>query len=223
MTKIFLATPAFLGKVNIQYAISLTNTSLLLHERQIPLQTHISFARSLIILSRNEILQAFLNSDCTHILCIDSDLGWPPEAVLNLLNKNRDFIGGTYPSRNDGLFRFRPLTLSDGSIVHEDGLLEMAAMPAGFMLIKRHVIEKMIADTPQYAYQIKNKSKPPGHCLFNTGVIDGEFWGEDYFFCRLARQSGFRLWLDPTINFNHDGIVGKLIDKLSLQPHNGNG
>lgn len=214
MTKIYLATPAFLGKVNIPYANSLAETAILLHDSMIPFQIHVVHAKSLIVLTRNEILQAFLKSDCTHLFCIDSDLGWPAKVVIQFLNRDVDFIGGCYPSRNDKLFRFRPSYQNDGSLVVNKSCLEMEAIPAGFMLIKRHVIEKMIADTPELAYVSKEKNKPSGHCLFNTAVINGEFWGEDYYFCQIARKSGFKILVDPTIEFNHDGFVGKLNDVL---------
>ena len=93
----------------------------------------------------------------------------------------------------------------------------MEAVPAGFMLIKRNVIEKMMKDNPKDYYCPKDGG-PDGHALFNTEMIDGEFWGEDYVFCNKARKSGFDIWIDPYIQFSHAGRVGMFAETLSTTP-----
>lgn len=198
MTKIFLATPVFLGQVHIQFALSLAETAVLLNHHKIPLELHLIYSTTELVESRNQIIQDFLNSDSTHLLMIDADLGWPPEAVLNLIKKDVDIIGGCYPSRNDRLFRYRPLMNKDKSLVVNNSCLEMETIPAGFMLIKRQVIEKAMSEQP----------------LFRTGIMGGQFWGEDYCFCKALRKSGFTILVDPAIFFNHDGFTGKLADAL---------
>lgn len=198
MTKIFLTTPAFLGQVHIQYALSLAETAVLLNSHKILLELHLSHSTSELVQARNQLIQDFLNSDSSHLLMIDSDLGWPPEAILKLIQKDLDIIGGCYPSRNDKIFRFRPILQENGSLVFNNSFLEMEAIPAGFLLIKRQVIEKAIAEQP----------------LFRTGIMNGQFWGEDYYFCKALRKSGFKILADPTLQFNHDGCTGKLQDVL---------
>ena len=47
---------------------------------------------------------------------------------------------------------------------------------------------------------------------------EGEFWGEDYVFCRRARQAGFKIWIDPSIKLDHAGIVGAFIECLTDNP-----
>lgn len=218
MTKIFLCTPAYNGKVNVQYAISLSETVTLLASKGIQVHIKISTSSSLIVAERNRLTEAFMESDCTHMLCIDSDLGWPAEAVLSMIEKDEEFICGVYPTRRDRQFTFRPVFNEDFSVVKsEKNLLQMQYTPAGFMLIKRSVLEKMRKHHPTLYFESKHdpSSHAKGYCFFNTEVWEGEFWGEDYYFCRKAREANVKIWADPFIQFDHDGVIGTLTEALT--------
>jgi hypothetical protein len=215
MIKLFIATPAFSGKVNIQYAISLSDTVLLLKENRIQTMILLSKSGSLLCAERNRLIAQFLKSDCTHLLCIDSDLGWPPNAVLEMIRKNKDFIAGVYPCRTEKVFLFRPIYNENKSLKNEDELLEMENIPAGFMLIKREVILKVISDTPELAYCPKENKEDAAHGVFETKIRNGEFWGEDFIFCEKVRNSGFKILVDPLIEFDHDGSCGMLMQTLT--------
>lgn len=216
-SKIFLATPAFEGKTNVQYAISLAETTLLLARNHIHVQYQITTSGSLLCAERNRLVEAFMKSDCTHMLCVDSDLGWPPQAVIEMLKKDCEFIAGVYPARKERSFLFRPSLQENDSIFIDKskGLLKMEYIPAGFMLLKRSVIEKMISKFPETRFEPKDKNLPSGYALFNTEIMDGEFWGEDYVFCRRAREAGVEIWVDPIIQFDHSGNIGMLLEALT--------
>lgn len=216
--KIMIATPAYAGKLDIPYTVSLAETLFLLRSHGIEVQLFITTSGSLLVSERNRIVQAFWGSDCTHILCIDADLGWPPQAVLAMLDAKKEFIAGVYPARGDKkIFIFRPEYNEDNSIVKENHLLKMQYIPAGFMLIDRSAIEKMRNKHQNLYYEPKDKrnNPEPGYCFFNTEVWEGEFWGEDFVFCRKAREAGVDIWVDPLIQFDHAGTVGMLIDVLT--------
>jgi hypothetical protein len=216
-----IATPAYSGKVDIPYALSLSNTMHLLMLNKIKVSPLITASGSLLVAERNRILEAFWNSDCTHLLMVDSDLGWPAEAVLAMLKTEKEFVAGVYPARGEkNVFLFRPVLTEKQIIVGENHLLKMEYIPSGFMLISRSVIEKMRNKFPELYYKPKNvdvNDPSPGYCFFNTEVWEGEFWGEDYVFCRRAREAGIDIWVDPLIQFDHAGIIGMLIDALTLQ------
>jgi hypothetical protein len=220
-TKVFICTPAFDGKVHVQYAIALSETVLFLAMNQIQTEFKISISGSLLCAERNRLTEAFMNSDCTHMMCIDSDLGWPYDAVKKLIDKDEEFISGVYPSRRDNQFMFRPAYNQDNSIVKsEKNLLKMEFVPAGFMLIKRSAILKMRRYFPELYFEPKDPSSAAskGYCFFHTELRDGEFWGEDYTFCRMAREAGVDIWCDPMITFDHAGVKGALIEALTDDP-----
>lgn len=215
-----IATPAYSGSVNAPYAIALSETVLLLAMNQITSHLNITTSGSLLVAERNRILQMFMDSDCTHILCIDGDLGWPAQAILAMLQHDVEFVAGVYPSRGgENCFTFRSKNYPDGSIVKNDknNLIGMEYIPAGFMLIKRSVIEKMQAKFPELYFEPKAESLKfaKGFCFFNTEIWNGEFWGEDYVFCRKAREAGVDIWVDPFIEFDHAGTRGMLTSVLT--------
>jgi len=216
--KIMLVTPAYDGQVHVQYAVALSETVLALSKEGVGLVSQINTSGSLLCAERNRLLEAFIKSDCTHVLCVDSDLGWPAQAVVEMLKKDVDFVGGVYPSRKDNVFTFRPVADSEGGIkVSDKGLIEMKHIPAGFMLIKRKAIQKMRDFFPELYFEPKHETTKHlnGYCLFQTELRNGEFWGEDYVFCRLAREAGITIWVDPLIEFDHAGVRGSLIQVLT--------
>lgn len=220
--KLMIATPAYSGKVDIPYALSLANTYLACASHGIQVQPLIVASGSLLVAERNRILEAFYTSDCTHLLMIDSDLGWPPEAVLAMLAAEKEFVAGVYPARGEkNTFLFRPVTEPNGRIVNEKHLLKMNYIPAGFMLVSKTCVQKIRDHFPELYFEPKNKevaNPDPGYCLFNTEVWEGEFWGEDFVFCRRAREAGVDIWVDPLIQFDHAGTVGMLIQALTSDP-----
>lgn len=217
--KIMIATPAYSGEVNIPYLMSFAETTHELKIRGIQVVPLVITSSSLLVSERNRIIEAFWKSDCTHLLCIDADLGWPWQAVLAMLDQNKDFISGVYPSRkpDENAFIFRPALNDDGSIVQENHLLKMEYVPAGFMLISRNCISTMREKLPHLYYCPKDPESLHGsaYAFFNTEIYEGEFWGEDYVFCRNARQAGIDIWVDPLIQFNHAGKIGMLIEALT--------
>lgn len=217
---IFIGTPAYSGTVDVQYALSLAELICTLRANNIKVTPCIRTSGSLIVAERNRILEQFWMSDATHLLCIDSDLGFPAQAVLEMLKANKEFIAGCYPARTNGLFLFRPILNDDGALISEKHLLKMESVPAGFMLLSRSCIEKMRNKFPELYYSPKHPEAQTEstYCLFNTEVYDGEFWGEDYVFCRRAKEAGIEIWVDPLIQFNHAGKIGALSDILTDKP-----
>jgi hypothetical protein len=214
-----IATPAYSGKVDIPYTLSFSNTMHLLQLNNIQVSPLITASGSLLVAERNRIIEAFWQSNCTHLLMVDSDLGWPAQAVLAMLQTEKEFVAGIYPARGEkNIFLFRPIVTKEQTIECEKHLIKMEYIPSGFMLLSRSAIKKMRDKFPELYFEPKNKtavnSPSAGYCLFNTEVWNGEFWGEDYVFCRRAREAGIDIWVDPLIQFDHAGTIGMLVDVL---------
>lgn len=217
-TKIFIATPAFDGKTHVPYTISLAETYNFLLQNGIQCRIGINTSGSLLVAERNRLIKQFLATDCTHMLCIDSDIGWPPQAVLAMIKHEKDFVAGLYPARGpENVFLFRPVEREDGSLLaNEQGLFKMNFIPAGFMMIKRHVLERLCAKFSDKYFEPKAEKMKheSGYCLFETEVFEGEFWGEDYVFCKRVREAGFEIWIDPMVEFDHAGKRGAFYQML---------
>lgn len=222
---IMIATPSYNKMVSHDYALSLADTVALTRASGMSCNSSFMVASSLLCKCRNVILKAFMLSGATHLLCVDSDLGWPAEVLPTLVNEDRDFICGVYPARdvNDPTnieYMFVPETLDmpDGSesLVTDQRFIKAQYVPAGFMLLKRVVIERLIEKFPERLSVPEDPrlASDEMYVFFNTELYNGTFWGEDYIFCRLVRESGTDIWIDPYITFNHDGRVGRLLDHL---------
>jgi hypothetical protein len=224
--KIFIGTPAYDGKVHVPYAMSLLDTNEILRNHGYEVLVRLPVGGSLLVADRNRILQMFWELEADYILCIDSDLGWDPRVILKMLHdieeNGKDFVAGVYPSRDGKGFNFRPFQEPDGRITmcEKTNLLKMEYIPAGFMLFTRDVVKKLRDNNPQRYYSPKDprSDTESTYCLFDTEVWEGEFWGEDYVFCRRVGEVGVDIWVDPLIEFNHAGVVGSLIQALTTDP-----
>lgn len=222
MKKVMIATPAYDGRVHVPYAIALSETTALLLNNGVQVCYNITTSGSLLVAERNRILKLFIQSDATHLLCVDSDLGWVPQVVLKMILAEKEFVAGVYPGREGKTFTFRTFNNENESIVEENGLLKMQYIPAGFMLLTRSVVEKLMKKFPELYFEPKHETMKheAGWLFFNTEIWEGEFWGEDYTFCRKVREAGVDIWVDPLIPFDHAGVKGRLIDALSSSPDN---
>ena len=177
MKTVFIATPAFSGQVTIPYALSLCELTYTLKAHNYHVVHRVTSSGSLLVAERNRLIQQFWDSCADYMLCIDADLGYPAQAVLAMLDADKEFICGVYPARGTQgkEFTFRPALNDDDTIVAENHLLKMEYIPAGFMLLKRSVIEKMRNHFPELYYCPKydKEKKQAAYCFFDTEVFDG--------------------------------------------------
>jgi hypothetical protein len=153
--------------------------------------------------SRNMIAHLFLDSDCTDLVFVDSDLKFDDDAILKLLKYDKDIVAGLYPyKKNDLEF---PITLrfdeQNNCKEEETGLVRAWRVPTGLMRIQRRVLEGMPS--------IRDERKIDQ--FFETGIRfkdDINWYGEDTYFCRRCKELGFDIFVEPTINFTHYGIQG---------------
>lgn len=161
--------------------------------------------------ARNSIVRDFLESDCTELVFLDSDVTFEPKDLVQLCQRDCDIVGGVYPYRREGGENM-PVRLMDGGEI-KDGLREVEGLPTGFMKIRRHVLERMAQARPWYFDKIY-----PTHLVFNRSEPDEEHmrWGGDLDFCRRWRAMGGRIYADEELRLGH---VAKVVIYDSLAAH----
>ena len=102
--KLFIATPMYGGQCAGMFSKSMLDLSALLAQYGIPLQVYFLFNESLITRARNYCVDEFMRSGATHLMFIDSDIGFNPQDILALLamqddESSYDVIGGPYPKK----------------------------------------------------------------------------------------------------------------------------
>ncbi len=173
--------------------------------------------------ARNSIVFRFLTKSpgATHLFFLDDDLGWPAQKALDLINHDVDVVAGCYPKKTDkGEYPCQIDVDADGTWKQHNGLWRAKLAPTGFMCIKRHVLEKMAARSGLYVDSTTIGATDAqwnvfdmgwrtneGDCPQEQAGIAGQWWGEDYYFCRKWRDMGGEVWIDPDIMFTHRGSL----------------
>ncbi len=205
--KLFIGIPAYDGKLNIKTAFSLAQ--LMPKAMQLGVGVYLSDLSncSLITMARNALVSEFLKTDATELLFIDADVIVTPDNILRLMAQSggKDITAGAYPRRLKEKKFFTDVYWDENGGVEMDGsMLRVERVGTGFMMIQRHVIEKMIAAHPEWEYEDK---KGPSYALFDFELKDKYYMGEDYLFCDRAREMGFKIYLDSEISLPHVGSM----------------
>lgn len=211
-----IATPAHGGVVYTAFSHSLSKTEVFLRQKWgLPVTTMVAPSDSCITRSRNLMLHKFLHlTTASHFMFIDADIEWEPEAVERLIAADFDIAVGAYPfKRFPPEFVMRPEPREDGSAWQDGrtGFIRVHDAPTGFMMIKRGVFERMIEAYPETKHRLHDPDTGETgemFALFDFGIEDGEYWTEDYLFCRRWRRIGGEVWLDPKIHLKHWGLHG---------------
>lgn len=121
--------------------------------------------------SRNQLSAAFLKTDCTHMLMIDCDILFSPEAVAKLLSRDKDVIGGFYPKKQQGNLEWVINTFADKTDpMTPEGLQRVAYIGTGFMMIKRRVFDLMRERWPEIRYQADYGRREIEHDFWSMAV-----------------------------------------------------
>jgi hypothetical protein len=163
---------------------------------------------SLISRARNTLTAKFLhNKESTHLMFIDADIGWEPWHLLVMLNRDVDVIGGLYPMKS------LPVKWCvngfEGAQEGADGLQEVSKTGTGFMLIKRHVFEKLDAHPATKPFindiGLPVELNPYMKTYFDTAVRENRYYSEDWTFCENWRDLGGQVWVDKRVLLKHTG------------------
>jgi hypothetical protein len=240
--KVFIATPMYGGMAHGMYIKSCLDLQTTLGKYGIETKFSFLFNESLITRARNYLVDEFLRSGYTHLLFIDSDVHYNPEDVVALLALDKDVIGGPYPKKSInwgnvaeaarkhpnmnpreleklvGEYVFNVVKGTSQFQVTEP--LEVMEIGTGYMLVKRHVFDKMAIEYPNIRYKPDHvgQSNFDGsryiHAYFDT-VIDSKgsitgggtdrYLSEDYMFCQMWRKMGGEIWLCPWMKTQHIG------------------
>lgn len=172
---------------------------------------------SLIQRARNHLTAKFLeNGVATHLMFIDSDIGFEPEHIFRLLLHDKDIIGGLYPKKSlppDYVVNVSPEAVDEnGQVKHENGLIPVSRLGTGFMLIKRNVFEKHMAAFPNTKFTnnigLDPKFNPFCYTFFDCWIsqdANREYLSEDWGFIVKSRVLGIKAYADPTVRLNHSG------------------
>lgn len=177
---------------------------------------------SLVSRARNTLTRMFMETDCTHLLFIDSDLTFSPEQIIRMMSHDLDVLGGLYCKKQDGPNAelvinacADPIEINSGP---SDGLMTVRYVGTGFLLVKREVFQKMIEKWPDIAYKEDPDHTKTAWDIWHTGVYDyaangypndwpRRYLSEDWWFCQRCQDLGIKVWVDRRISLKHTGSI----------------
>jgi hypothetical protein len=227
--KLFLAVPMYGGQCAGMFTRSVADLSAVCTKHGIPLQLFFLFNESLITRARNYCVDEFMRSGATHLMFIDSDIGFNPQDVIAMLamqddESPYDVIGGPYPKKciswekikqavdkgmadenpNNlekyvGDYVFNPKTTQREIPLNQP--IEVLEIGTGFMMIRRKTFEDYQKAFPHQWYK-------PDHV--RTEHFDGTREIMAYFDCIIDPESKRYLSEDYMFCYNVQKMGGKV-------------
>jgi hypothetical protein len=179
--KLFLGVPMYGGQCAGMFAKSIADLTAMCTNHGVELRTYFLFNESLVTRARNYVCDEFMRSNCTHLMFIDSDIGFDPRDVLGMLalqsdDSEYDVLAGPYPKktiswekiklavdkgvadedpnvleRYVGDFVFNPKSGSGN--IRIDIPVEVSEVGTGFMMTRRSAFDRFKEAFPQYSYK----------------------------------------------------------------------
>lgn len=139
-----------------------------------------------VAMQRQQLVDEALETSCTHILWIDSDMKFPSDTIVSLLKSQKDIVAGNYSTR---VAPHRPVAFKnaknlDSRVFSGNGLEKVHAVGSGLMLVKREVYENI--PLPHYSVTWNDDY---------TNLV-----GEDIYFCNKAQEHGYEVYVDHDIS-----------------------
>lgn len=205
---IFVGAPMFGGNCAGLFCKSTNDLASLAAKYGIKVNFYYLFNESLVQRARNYVVDEFLRSDCTHLMFIDSDIGFNANDVLSLLGiqvshpDKYDILTGPYPKKSiawekvkravtvgnvenpfdlikyAGDYVFNPVEGTKSFRIDEP--VEISEGGTGFMLIPREVFTKYKEAYPEFSYK-------PDH--IRTDNFDGSREIHAYFDCAIDPET----------------------------------
>lgn len=225
--KLFLPIICYNHTCNTSFTLSLLKFTVFCKSNNIDLVIYPITFESLVNRARNAAVATFLTEEnATHLLFIDSDIEFEPEDVMKLIAANVDVVGAAYAQKWLDLSKYKhdrpvPLELCTKMSVHLcDGsvqppainMLKASYITTGFLLIKRHVFERLIDAFPDKKYVNDIDGYSSAHeanfydffCV-SVNPTSRRLESEDYGFSRLWRSIGGDINVIADITLKHHG------------------
>jgi hypothetical protein len=230
--QLVIATPCFGGQLASIYASSIfALQSALRAKSNVGLKIHLRDGDALITRARANLVTQFLDDpDATHLLFVDADIGFTPAQVFRLIESGADVVAGVYPIKRVNWDKARwaadtgrpnlaaasldyVLEVDDPNrVVVVEGFTRLRYAGTGFLMIRRHVLERMCAHYASLKFTREHShdelaGSPNRYALFECMIdpASGTYLSEDFAFCKRWTDIGGEIWADLESRLDHVG------------------
>jgi len=239
---IFVATPVH-SDVSIHYFKACLEFQKECFVRKIPVMFQV-MKSSLVTQGRQLCVSGFMDSSCTHMLFIDSDISFNFKMIERMITYDKQICLVPYPIKGTDHDKVKARILAGETLSPHllgnqytmsvpdptnvkvtNGFIEVERGPAGCMLIKKEVIQKLIKEYPEFTINqhtlIDGKLVKRNHMynFFDTywNKDDKTYTGEDFYFCKLCKHAGIKMYALVDEYISHHGeysYTGRLLDEF---------
>lgn len=217
--KVLVATPMYNSMCTMSYHRSFLDFLSAASRNGINVEILNIGNESLITRARNgAITHYFYNcQDSDYMIFWDNDIALPGQAIVNLLKMGKDIIGAPIRLKSKHNIMFNILNI----LATENNILEVESLGTGFLLMSKKVINDLCNNciktddiysaksntfpiiNAKYIFDVfqvgnKNKHLPPEERIYLS---------EDYYMCHTARELGYKIYCDSTIDAIHSGTM----------------
>ncbi len=232
---LMIGTPAYGGQLSAVYASSVLRFLEVSHQFGIHhVEVSVQWGDALISRARQDLVTRFMETpQATHLLFIDSDIGFKPEQVLRLLEFDAEMTAAVYPYKRLDLDQVRQIYQSQKKVQSgelwsygvefenpakinlKNGFAQALYAGMGFVLFKKSVFQKMIQRYPELKYTSgflatdPFPNSPNRFALFNEFIDEttGRYLPEDLSFSRRWTRMGGEIWVDTQSRLQHVGPI----------------
>jgi hypothetical protein len=208
-THLHFCTPCYGGQLLEACFSSYLRYSMIAMRHNIPFTIDTMVNESLVCRARNNLVAKFLaNKSATHLMFVDADIGFDPNDILRMVLHDKGVVCGAYPMKTEPI-KYVINVLKGAEHAHP--LYEVTTSGTGFMLIKREVIERLIAAMPHLKYRdslgLGAEFEPHMYALFDTIIDENrQYLSEDWTFCKRVREVlNEKIWIDTDVKLDHIG------------------
>lgn len=228
--KLVISTPCFGGQLFRGYAGALMQAKELAVAEGLLTECHILWqgSESLIPRARNRDAMYLLESGFDKLLSIDADIEFSYEDFKRIITSEKDIVGGIYPIKSFPVVaNFNPLPAQRAKYFKsnrgmdllaleefarecadpETGEAEVYHVPTGFMCVTQKVFAALSHTVDVYRTFDPSRGEVKGFFEFYpVGVRGEEYLSEDWYFCRLAAEAGFPIYVNTKVRLGHAGL-----------------
>ncbi len=228
--KIFIAIPAYGGTFYTPCVRSLFKLAVQFERRKWS-SNLATFSHADIAECRNVLLTHWFDkTDAPHLLFLDTDMGFEPQLIFDMVDFDKPLVGAIYPKRKIDLDRFAKAIAAGKSVEKAEagahdfvvqrpsrgtarkGFMRVDACGTGIFLVQRACVELMLSKMPDIVDNRPPRelslSKEPGRLIraFDFLTVAGTRLSEDYSFCyRWREKCGGEVWANISHKITHVG------------------
>ncbi len=151
-------------------------------------------------------MNLFLKTAASYFFTAADDMLYPSHIIAKMVEDDKDIVNSIYRKRIINIVTPANYAADVDEFrnkLEAKGLYQTDWASGHTLMIKRKVIEKMVADYPELQYKETESSETMSSALFLPMIVDKKILLDDWAFSYRARMSGFTIWEDFSLNCSH--------------------